>query len=54
MYRLTLIAAFVMASPALAAEGPFVSLRNTNFIVLLSFVLFIGVFGNEILLPEGF
>ena len=43
MYRLTLIAAFVMASPALAAEGPFVSLRNTNFIVLLSFLLFIGV-----------
>ena len=43
MYRLTLIAASVMASPALAAEGPFVSLSNTNFIVLLSFLLFIGV-----------
>ena len=43
MYRLTLIAASVMASPALAADGPFVSLRNTNFIVLLSFLLFIGV-----------
>jgi F-type H+-transporting ATPase subunit b len=43
MYRLTLIAASVMASPALAADGPFVSLSNTNFIVLLSFVLLIGV-----------
>jgi F-type H+-transporting ATPase subunit b len=43
MYRLTLIAASVMASPALAADGPFVSLSNTNFIVLLSFLLFIGV-----------
>lgn len=32
-----------MASPALAASGPFVSLTNTNFIVLLAFLLFIGV-----------
>ena len=43
MYRLTLILATVMASPVLAAEGPFISLRNTNFIVLLSFILFIVV-----------
>lgn len=31
------------ASPAFAADGPFVSLANTDFIVLLSFLLFIGV-----------
>ncbi len=31
------------ASPALAASGPFISLGNTNFIVLLAFLLFIGV-----------
>jgi len=31
------------ASPALAASGPFVSLHNTNFIVLLAFLLFVGV-----------
>ena len=31
------------ASPALAASGPFISLRNTNFIVLLAFLLFIGI-----------
>lgn len=32
-----------MASPALAAGGPFFSLHNTNFVVLLAFLLFIGV-----------
>lgn len=31
------------ASPALAASGPFISLHNTNFIVSLAFILFIGV-----------
>lgn len=31
------------ASPALAASGPFFSLTNTNFIVLLAFIVFIGV-----------
>ncbi|MCV6584757.1 MAG: F0F1 ATP synthase subunit B [Marinibacterium sp.] len=31
------------ASPALAAKGPFFSLNNTNFVVLIAFVLFIGV-----------
>lgn len=42
MKRLTLAFALI-ASPALAATGPFVSLGNTNFIVLLAFLLFIGV-----------
>lgn len=31
------------ASPAFAASGPFVSLGNTNFVVLLAFLLFVGV-----------
>ena len=32
----------VLSSPAWAASGPFVSLKNTNFIVLLAFILFIA------------
>ncbi|MEY4697336.1 MAG: hypothetical protein RIT14_1764 [Pseudomonadota bacterium] len=31
------------ASPALAATGPFFSLHNTNFVVLLAFILFVGI-----------
>ena len=31
------------AGPAAAATGPFFSLRNTDFIVLLAFLVFIGV-----------
>ncbi len=41
-YIATLIA-LTAASPALAASGPFLSLHNTNFIVLLAFILFIAV-----------
>lgn len=41
-YLATLIALFG-ASPALAASGPFFSLGNTDFVVLLGFLLFIGV-----------
>jgi F-type H+-transporting ATPase subunit b len=33
----------VIASPAVAATGPFFSLRNTNFIVLMAFILFIAI-----------
>lgn len=33
----------LMASPALAASGPFFSLGNTDFVVLIAFLLFIGV-----------
>lgn len=36
-------ALLVSASPALAASGPFVSLANTDFVVLLAFLLFFGV-----------
>ncbi|KAA2313580.1 F0F1 ATP synthase subunit B [Pseudooceanicola sediminis] len=33
----------LLASPAAAATGPFFSLHNTNFIVLLAFILFIAI-----------
>ncbi len=39
---LSLLAIFA-ATPALAATGPFFSLGNTDFVVLISFLLFIGV-----------
>lgn len=39
-----LTAALVVAgSPAFAATGPFFSLRNTDFIVLLAFLVFVGI-----------
>ena len=31
------------ASPAMAATGPFFSLQNTNFVVLVAFIAFIGI-----------
>ncbi|MEC3860795.1 F0F1 ATP synthase subunit B [Mesobacterium sp. TK19101] len=44
MRKLTLTLALALsASPALAASGPFFSLGNTNFIVLLAFLLFLAV-----------
>ena len=41
----TLLAAplALAARPALAATGPFFSLRNTDFVVLLGFVVFVGI-----------
>lgn len=33
----------VLPAPALAAKGPFLSLGNTDFVVLLAFLLFIAV-----------
>ncbi|WP_225026800.1 F0F1 ATP synthase subunit B [Xinfangfangia pollutisoli] len=38
-----LFALIASASPALAASGPFFSLHNTNFVVLVAFLIFIGV-----------
>ena len=35
--------AALLAAPAFAATGPFFSLRNTDFIVTLAFLLFVGV-----------
>lgn len=31
------------ATPALAAEGAFFTLRNTNFVALLAFIVFLGI-----------
>ena len=44
MNRIALIAGLVLASPALAAEGePFFTLRSTEFVVSIAFLLFIGL-----------
>ncbi|NBT31610.1 MAG: ATP F0F1 synthase subunit B, partial [Rhodobacteraceae bacterium] len=43
MKKLLALTLAVAASPAFAATGPFISLHNTNFIVLLAFILFVGV-----------
>lgn len=36
-------AATVAASPAWAAKGPFFSLKNTDFVVLLGLIVFVGI-----------
>lgn len=43
MKKLSLLLALTAASPAFAASGPFFSLKNTNFVVLLGFILFIAI-----------
>lgn len=43
MKKLIPLLPLLAASPAMAASGPFISLGNTNFIVLLAFILFILV-----------
>lgn len=43
MRKLATLAALTAASPAFAASGPFFSLRNTDFIVLLAFIIFVGI-----------
>ena len=44
MRKIALTAAFAgAAAPAFAASGPFFSLANTNFVVLIAFLVFIGV-----------
>ncbi|GAB4388415.1 F0F1 ATP synthase subunit B [Albidovulum sp.] len=44
MKKLSILAPLtVAASPAFAASGPFLSLRNTDFVVTLAFLLFVGV-----------
>lgn len=44
MRKLTLtVGATLAATPALAASGPFVSLFNTDFVVLVAFLIFVGV-----------
>ena len=42
--RIIFTALFALsASPALAASGPFFSLHNTNFVVLIAFLIFVGI-----------
>lgn len=44
MKKLTILPALIAATPAFAAAGaPFASLYNTNTVVLIAFVLFLGV-----------
>lgn len=45
MRKLILLPALLALSttPALAAEGPFFSLKNSDFVVLVSFLIFIGI-----------
>ncbi len=43
MKRLIATLATLAALPAQAATGPFVSLGNTNFVVLVSFLIFVGI-----------
>ncbi|MBB3712678.1 F-type H+-transporting ATPase subunit b [Limimaricola variabilis] len=40
---LATLALSLAAAPAMAATGPFFSLANTDFVVLLAFLLFVGV-----------
>jgi F-type H+-transporting ATPase subunit b len=42
MRMIATLIALVAASPALAATGPFFSLGNTNFVVMISFIIFVG------------
>ena len=42
-YTIATLVAVTTASPAFAASGPFLSLSNTNFVVLVAFLLFVGV-----------
>ena len=43
MRKLAILFALTAASPAFAASGPFFSLGNTDFVVLIAFIVFIGV-----------
>ena len=42
MKKLSLVLT-LLASPAMAASGPFFSLQNTNFVVLIAFIVFVGI-----------
>ena len=42
MKKLSILLA-LLASPAMAASGPFFSLQNTNFVVLIAFIAFVGI-----------
>jgi len=38
-----ILASLLAATPALAAKGPFFSLHNTDFVVLMAFIVFVGI-----------
>jgi F-type H+-transporting ATPase subunit b len=42
MRKIAALALMTAASPALAATGPFFTLRNTDFVVMVAFLLFVG------------
>lgn len=42
-FALATLIALTTATPAFAAKGPFFSLSNSNFVVLIAFLLFVGV-----------
>ncbi|WP_299025439.1 F0F1 ATP synthase subunit B [uncultured Sulfitobacter sp.] len=42
-FTLTSVSALLVATPAFAASGPFFSLGNTDFVVLLGLLVFIGI-----------
>lgn len=43
MTRFAVLALTLAATPAYAAGGPFFSLYNSNFVVLIAFLIFIGI-----------
>ncbi|MFN3721486.1 MAG: F0F1 ATP synthase subunit B [Paracoccaceae bacterium] len=43
MTKLTFIILSLAATPAFAATGPFFSLRNSDFVVSISFLVFLGI-----------
>lgn len=43
MKKLLAVAFAMTAGPALAATGPYFSLHNTNFVVMLAFLVFLGI-----------
>ena len=43
MARFSILLLSLLASPAFAASGPFFTLYNTNFVVLIAFVCFVSV-----------
>jgi len=43
MKKLAILSAMLSAAPAFAASGPFFSLGNTDFVVVIAFLLFVAV-----------
>ncbi|HRK69872.1 MAG TPA: F0F1 ATP synthase subunit B [Hyphomonas sp.] len=43
MKKIAFALPLLAATPAMAASGPFFSLHNTNFVVLLAFLVFVGI-----------